>query len=91
FVKDAGSYSKKVVDDLLDQITGGDHSRTLFQLKQRRNVPMKPPDEAKVGDTLGDSSSSVLEFMSMKSYPDVSVDISMLSSLGPAIYHVMLY
>ncbi|PNI27686.1 BRD9 isoform 18, partial [Pan troglodytes] len=26
-------------------------------------------------------SSSVLEFMSMKSYPDVSVDISMLSSL----------
>ncbi|EAX08191.1 bromodomain containing 9, isoform CRA_e [Homo sapiens] len=81
FVKDAGSYSKKVVDDLLDQITGGDHSRTLFQLKQRRNVPMKPPDEAKVGDTLGDSSSSVLEFMSMKSYPDVSVDISMLSSL----------
>ncbi|XP_055101591.1 bromodomain-containing protein 9 isoform X6 [Symphalangus syndactylus] len=82
FVKDAGSYSKKVVDDLLDQITGGDHSRTLFQLKQRRNVPMKPPDEAKVGDTLGDSSGSVLEFMSMKSYPDVSVDISVLSSLG---------
>ncbi|XP_055223725.2 bromodomain-containing protein 9 isoform X4 [Gorilla gorilla gorilla] len=82
FVKDAGSYSKKVVDDLLDQITGGDHSRTLFQLKQRRNVPLKPPDEAKAGDTLGDSSSSVLEFMSMKSYPDVSVDISMLSSLG---------
>ncbi|XP_055223726.2 bromodomain-containing protein 9 isoform X7 [Gorilla gorilla gorilla] len=81
FVKDAGSYSKKVVDDLLDQITGGDHSRTLFQLKQRRNVPLKPPDEAKAGDTLGDSSSSVLEFMSMKSYPDVSVDISMLSSL----------
>nr|XP_030859072.2 bromodomain-containing protein 9 isoform X5 [Gorilla gorilla gorilla] len=82
FVKDAGSYSKKVVDDLLDQITGGDHSRTLFQLKQRRNIPLKPPDEAKAGDTLGDSSSSVLEFMSMKSYPDVSVDISMLSSLG---------
>ncbi|XP_055146054.1 LOW QUALITY PROTEIN: bromodomain-containing protein 9-like [Symphalangus syndactylus] len=82
FVKDAGSYSKKVVDDLLDQITGGDHSKTLFQLKQRRNVPMKPPDEAKVGDTLGDSSGSVLEFMSMKSYPDLSVDISMLSSLG---------
>ncbi|XP_045249382.2 bromodomain-containing protein 9 isoform X2 [Macaca thibetana thibetana] len=82
FVKDAGSYSKKVVDDLLDQITGGDHSRTLFQLKQRRNVPMKPPDEAKVGDALGDSSGSVLDFMSLKSYPDVSVDISMLSSLG---------
>ncbi|XP_078221839.1 bromodomain-containing protein 9 isoform X35 [Callithrix jacchus] len=82
FVKDAGSYSKKVVDDLLDQITGGDHSRTLFQLKQRRNVPMKPPDEAKVGDALGDGGGSVLDFMSMKPYPDVSLDISMLSSLG---------
>lgn len=34
FVKDAGSYSKKMVDDLLDQITGGDHSRMLFQLRQ---------------------------------------------------------
>ncbi|XP_045249386.2 bromodomain-containing protein 9 isoform X8 [Macaca fascicularis] len=49
---------------------------------KRRNVPMKPPDEAKVGDALGDSSGSVLDFMSLKSYPDVSVDISMLSSLG---------
>lgn len=33
-MKDAGSYSKKMVDDLLDQITGGDHSRMLLQLKQ---------------------------------------------------------
>ncbi|XP_048224088.1 bromodomain-containing protein 9 isoform X2 [Perognathus longimembris pacificus] len=82
FVKDAGSYSKKMVDDLLDQITGGDHSRMLFQLKQRRSVPMRPADEVKVGDALGDGSGSVLDFMSMKSYSDVSLDISMLSSLG---------
>uniref|UniRef100_A0A8C4MQX0 Bromodomain-containing protein 9 n=1 Tax=Equus asinus asinus TaxID=83772 RepID=A0A8C4MQX0_EQUAS len=81
FVKDAGSYSKKMVDDLLDQITGGDHSRMLFQLRQRRNVPVKPPDEIKAGDSLGDGS-SVLDFMSMKSYSDVSLDISILSSLG---------
>ncbi|XP_014590434.1 bromodomain-containing protein 9 isoform X4 [Equus przewalskii] len=81
FVKDAGSYSKKMVDDLLDQITGGDHSRMLFQLRQRRNVPVKPPDEVKAGDSLGDGG-SVLDFMSMKSYSDVSLDISMLSSLG---------
>ncbi|XP_028909692.1 bromodomain-containing protein 9 isoform X2 [Ornithorhynchus anatinus] len=82
FVKDSGSYSKKIVDDLLDQITGGDHSKTIYQLKQRRNIPMKPPDEVKIGDSMGDSSSSVLDFMSMKSYSDVSLDISMLSSLG---------
>lgn len=81
FVKDAGSYSKRMVDDLLDQITGGDHSRMLFQLRQRRNVAMKPSDEVKTGDSLGDGG-SVLDFMSMKSYSDVSLDISMLSSLG---------
>lgn len=33
------------------------------------------------GDSLGDGG-SVLDFMSMKSYSDVSLDISMLSSLG---------
>lgn len=42
FVKDAGSYSRKLVDDLLDQITGGDHSRLLFQLRQV-GVPRRPP------------------------------------------------
>ncbi|CAO2601778.1 Bromodomain-containing protein 9 [Lemmus lemmus] len=67
FVKDAGSYSKKMVDDLLDQIIGGDNSRMIFQ---------------KVGDPLGDSGGPVLDFMSMKPYPDVSLDVSMLSSLG---------
>ncbi|XP_006227849.1 bromodomain-containing protein 9 isoform X1 [Rattus norvegicus] len=82
FVKDAGSYSKKMVDDLLDQITGGDHSRMIFQLKQRRSIPMRPADEMKVGDPLGDSGGPVLDFMSMKQYPDVSLDVSMLSSLG---------
>ncbi|XP_022368111.1 bromodomain-containing protein 9 isoform X3 [Enhydra lutris kenyoni] len=81
FVKDAGSYSRKLVDDLLDQITGGDHSRLLFQLRQRRNVPAKPPDDVKAGDSLGDGG-SVLDFMSMKSYSDASLDISALGSLG---------
>ncbi|XP_072461444.1 bromodomain-containing protein 9 isoform X14 [Notamacropus eugenii] len=69
FVKDSGSYSKKIVDDLLDQITGGDHSKIIYQLKQ-------------IGDSVGENNSSVLDFMSMKSYSDVSLDISMLSSLG---------
>ncbi|XP_032482518.1 bromodomain-containing protein 9 isoform X2 [Phocoena sinus] len=81
FVKDAGSYSKKLVDDLLDQITGGDHSRMLFQLRQRRSVPTKPLDEVKVGDPLGDGGST-LDFMAMKSYSDVSLDISVLGCLG---------
>ncbi|KAB0356545.1 hypothetical protein FD754_000701 [Muntiacus muntjak] len=81
FVKDAGSYSKKLVDDLLDQITGGDHSRMLFRLRQRRSVPMKPPDEVKAGDPLGDGGST-LDFMAMKPCSDVSLDISVLGCLG---------
>nr|XP_014333384.1 PREDICTED: bromodomain-containing protein 9 [Bos mutus] len=83
FVKDAGSYSKKLVDDLLDQITGGDHSRMLFRLRQggRRSIPMKPLDEVKAGDPLGDGSST-LDFMAMKPYSDVSLDISVLGCLG---------
>ncbi|XP_075601336.1 bromodomain-containing protein 9 isoform X9 [Balearica regulorum gibbericeps] len=106
FVKDAGNYSKKIVDDLLDQITSGDHSKTIYQLKQRRNIPVKPLDEVKVlpvlikeehklrntcpdsskqimvGESAGDSNTSDLDFLSMKPYSDVSLDISMLSSLG---------
>uniref|UniRef100_A0A8C6X7H4 Bromodomain-containing protein 9 n=1 Tax=Naja naja TaxID=35670 RepID=A0A8C6X7H4_NAJNA len=82
FVKDSGSYSKKIVDDLLDQITGGDHSKSIYQLKQRRNIPMKPPDDLKIGEAIGDNNNSVLDFLSMKTYSDMSLDISMLSSLG---------
>ncbi|XP_061202299.1 bromodomain-containing protein 9 isoform X2 [Neopsephotus bourkii] len=105
FVKDAGNYSKKIVDDLLDQITSGDHSKTMYQLKQRRNIPVKPLDEVKVlpvlikeehklRNTCPDSSKQImvkwfmysntsdLDFLSMKPYSDVSLDISMLSSLG---------
>ncbi|XP_053913282.1 bromodomain-containing protein 9 isoform X14 [Cuculus canorus] len=129
FVKDAGNYSKKIVDDLLDQITSGDHSKTIYQLKQRRNIPVKSLDEVKVsmqtsqnmimfcsglgsdhgkpvlpvlikeehklcntcpdsskqimiGESAGDSNTSDLDFLSMKPYSDVSLDISMLSSLG---------
>uniref|UniRef100_A0A8C6FR05 Bromodomain-containing protein 9 n=1 Tax=Moschus moschiferus TaxID=68415 RepID=A0A8C6FR05_MOSMO len=81
FVKDAGSYSKKLVDDLLDQITGGDHSRMLFRLRQRRSVPMKPPDEVKAGDPLGDSGSTS-DFTATRPYSGVSLDISVLGCLG---------
>ena len=35
-----------------------------------------------VGEPIGDNTSSVLDFLSMKPYSDVSLDISMLSSLG---------
>ncbi|KAM9308239.1 bromodomain-containing protein 9 [Gastrophryne carolinensis] len=82
FVKNCGGYAKKMVNDMLDQITEGDHSKILYQLKQRRNIPSRPPDDLKTGDSSGDGNNSVLDFMSMKSYADVSLEMSMLNSLG---------
>ncbi|XP_036776139.2 bromodomain-containing protein 9 isoform X12 [Manis pentadactyla] len=58
-----------------------DRISRLLPGSKRRNVPAKPPDEVRAGDSLGEGS-SVLDFMSVKSYSDVSLDISMLGSLG---------
>ncbi|XP_027869136.1 bromodomain-containing protein 9 [Xiphophorus couchianus] len=92
FVKGCGSVTKHWVDDLLDKMTGGDHLKAVSQIRQKRNIMLKP-DETKSsicdmqmsdGTGLGESS-SVLDFMSMKSYPDMSLDISMLNPLGKTV------
>ncbi|XP_066498985.1 bromodomain-containing protein 9 isoform X3 [Hoplias malabaricus] len=79
FVKDCGSFTKRLVDDLLDKMTGGDHSKAVFQIRQKRNLPV---DEVKSSlcDLQGADegvmdSSSVLDFMSLKNYPDMSLDM----------------
>uniref|UniRef100_A0A3P8SL67 Bromodomain-containing protein 9 n=1 Tax=Amphiprion percula TaxID=161767 RepID=A0A3P8SL67_AMPPE len=81
FVKGCGSVTKRWVDGLLDKMTAGDHTKAVNQIRQKRNMTLKP-DETNTG--LGESS-SVLDFMSMKSYPDMSLDISMLNSLGKSV------
>uniref|UniRef100_A0ACB8FTY6 Uncharacterized protein n=1 Tax=Sphaerodactylus townsendi TaxID=933632 RepID=A0ACB8FTY6_9SAUR len=48
--------------------------------KLRHTCPDAPKHSA-IGESIGDSTSSVLDFLSMKPY-DISLDISMLSSLG---------
>lgn len=53
--------------DWLDLLTGGDHAKMIFQLKQMRSTHC-PSDEVKVGDSLGAVSISVLDFMSKTSY-----------------------
>ncbi|XP_056142176.1 bromodomain-containing protein 9 isoform X2 [Lampris incognitus] len=92
FVKDCGSITKHMVDGLLDKMTAGDHTKAVNQIHQKRNMPLKP-DEAKTnicdmqmadGSGLGESG-SVLDFMSIKNYPDMSLDISMLNSLGKPV------
>uniref|UniRef100_A0A3Q1F7J3 Bromodomain-containing protein 9 n=1 Tax=Acanthochromis polyacanthus TaxID=80966 RepID=A0A3Q1F7J3_9TELE len=78
FVKGCGSVTKRWVDGLLDKMTAGDHTKAVNQIRQKRNITLKP-DETK------SKSSSVLDFMSMKNYPDMSLDISMLNSLGKSV------
>ncbi|GLD63465.1 bromodomain-containing protein 9 isoform X4 [Lates japonicus] len=92
FVKGCGSVTKRWVDGLLDKMTAGDHTKAVNQIRQKRNI-MQKPDEAKsnicdiqLGDSTGlGEGSSVLDFMSMKNYPDMSLDISMLNSLGKSV------
>ncbi|XP_026228875.1 bromodomain-containing protein 9 [Anabas testudineus] len=92
FVKGCGSVTKHWVDGLLDKMTAGDHIKSVSQIRQKRNIMLKP-DETKsnicdmqMSDStgLGDSG-SVLDFMSMKSYPDMSLEMSMLNSLGKTV------
>ncbi|KAG5271775.1 hypothetical protein AALO_G00183870 [Alosa alosa] len=92
FVKGCGGITKKLVDELLDKMTGGDHSKSVFQIRQKRNMSATP-DETKTnisdmqqdGSGTSGESSSMLDFMSMKSYPDMSLDISMLNNLGKTV------
>uniref|UniRef100_A0A3B4YAL1 Bromodomain-containing protein 9 n=1 Tax=Seriola lalandi dorsalis TaxID=1841481 RepID=A0A3B4YAL1_SERLL len=86
FVKGCGSVTKRWVDGLLDKMTTGDHIKAVNQIRQKRNMMLKP-DETKsniYSTGLGESG-SVLDFMSMKNYPDMSLDISMLNSLGKTV------
>ncbi|KAM7383572.1 hypothetical protein PAMP_003212 [Pampus punctatissimus] len=92
FVKGCGSVTKRWVDRLLDKMTAGDHTKAVNQIRQKRNMMLKP-DETKSnicdiqmadGAGLGESG-SVLDFMSIKNYPDMSLDISMLNSLGKTV------
>ncbi|KAJ8354374.1 hypothetical protein SKAU_G00219410 [Synaphobranchus kaupii] len=93
FVKGCGCFTKKLVDGLLDKMTGSDHSKAVFQIRQKRNMVMKPDEiksslcDMQVGDGSGMSgeSSSVLDFMSMKTYSDMSLDMSLLSNLGKTV------
>uniref|UniRef100_A0A8C4F386 Bromodomain-containing protein 9 n=1 Tax=Dicentrarchus labrax TaxID=13489 RepID=A0A8C4F386_DICLA len=73
FVKGCGSVTKHWVDGLLDKMTAGDHTKAVGQIRQMSDAT-----------GLGESG-SVLDFMSMKNYPDMSLDISMLNSLGKTV------
>lgn len=90
FVKGCGNITKCWVDGLLDKMTASDHTKAVNQIRQKRNIMLKP-DETKTsicdmqmadGAGLGESS-LVLDFM--KTYPEMPLDISMLNSLGKTV------
>ncbi|XP_041039329.1 bromodomain-containing protein 9 isoform X2 [Carcharodon carcharias] len=118
FVKDCGSSTKKMVDDLLNQITAGEHSKAVYHLSQKRNIEQKAskdinmsldevqapaifikeepklqpacPEASKpimAGGANGSASDNRtgLDFIPVKSYSDVSLDISLLNSLGKIV------
>ncbi|XP_078054104.1 bromodomain-containing protein 9 isoform X1 [Mustelus asterias] len=118
FVKDCGNSTKKMVDDLLNQITAGEHSKAVYHLSQTRNIEQKAskdinmsldevqaptifikeepklqpacPEASKpimagaANGSAGDNRSG-LDFIPVKSYSDVSLDISLLNSLGKVV------
>ncbi|KAM8871237.1 bromodomain-containing protein 9 [Spinachia spinachia] len=92
FVKGCGGVTRRWVDRLLDTMTAGDHTKAVNQIRQKRNIALIPEEtksnicdiQMADGTGLGDSG-SVLDFMSMKNYPDMSLELSLLSSLGKAV------
>lgn len=87
FVKGCGSLTKRLVDDLLNKMTVGDHSKAIIQIRQKRNLPIDDTKSSLCDLPGPDGSSieagSVLDFMSMKSYPDMSLDL--LNTLGKCV------
>uniref|UniRef100_A0A8C7MN00 Bromodomain-containing protein 9 n=1 Tax=Oncorhynchus kisutch TaxID=8019 RepID=A0A8C7MN00_ONCKI len=79
FVKGCGNVTKRLVDGLLDKMTAGDHSKAVYQIRQ-----MCVFAQMADGTGLGEGSSA-LDFMSMKSYSDMSLEMSMLNSLGKSV------
>uniref|UniRef100_A0A4W5Q1E9 Bromodomain-containing protein 9 n=1 Tax=Hucho hucho TaxID=62062 RepID=A0A4W5Q1E9_9TELE len=91
FVKGCGNVTKRLVDGLLDKMTAGDHSKAVYQIRQKRNMALPDLTKSNIydmqvadGTGLGEGS-SVLDFMSMKSYSDMSLEMSMLNSLGKSV------
>ncbi|XP_053343538.1 bromodomain-containing protein 9 isoform X3 [Clarias gariepinus] len=79
FVKDCGGFTKRFVDDLLDKMTANDHSKAIYQIRQKRNMPVDESKSALCDMQSADEaimdSRSVLDFMGLKNYPDMTLDM----------------
>uniref|UniRef100_UPI00358E8406 bromodomain-containing protein 9-like n=1 Tax=Myxine glutinosa TaxID=7769 RepID=UPI00358E8406 len=84
FVNGCGEYAARVVDNLLDAFTGGDHSKTLRVLEEKRR-PLVDGMETKLPEETGNLASDIVENADTFSSDVVdfaSFEMSLLSSFG---------
>uniref|UniRef100_A0A8C4WUE7 Bromo domain-containing protein n=1 Tax=Eptatretus burgeri TaxID=7764 RepID=A0A8C4WUE7_EPTBU len=83
FVNGCGEYAARVVDNLLDAFTGGDHSKTLRVLEQKRR-PLIDRMETKLPEETGNLASDVqnADTFSSDAVDFASFEMSLLSSFG---------
>ncbi|EPB74955.1 hypothetical protein ANCCEY_05931, partial [Ancylostoma ceylanicum] len=65
-VEDAGEHFIKVVDDLLDTLTDGEHSRAMIELKKKEVPAVKPKDNEDISELLSE----------VESLENLGVDVS---------------
>lgn len=70
-VSDAGAHFIKVVDDLLDTLTDGEHSRAMAELKDRNEVDTKVKDVEDIGELLDE----------VESLENLGVDVSFVQEI----------
>ncbi|KHJ80105.1 hypothetical protein OESDEN_20228 [Oesophagostomum dentatum] len=69
-VEDAGDHFIKVVDDLLDTLTDGEHSRTMVELK-KKEPEVKPKENGDISELLSE----------VESLENLGVDVSFVKDI----------
>ncbi|XP_041455209.1 bromodomain-containing protein 7-like isoform X2 [Lytechinus variegatus] len=89
YVKDSGDHVTKMVDNLLDSLTNGEHSKTKEQIRQNQELKEFQAGLGEPGSQLTDGASGGLtstqgvkiDFESLKSLADEGIDMSFLPAL----------
>lgn len=87
YVKDSGDYVTKMVDNLLDSLTNGEHTKTKEQSRRNRDgtdTPNASGDSGKLSDSTVASAPNQdgkIDYDSLKSLADEGIDMSFLTDL----------
>ncbi|XP_059489353.1 bromodomain-containing protein 7 [Neocloeon triangulifer] len=82
FARDS-DYALHMVDELLDILTGGEHSKTVAQLPARQKPPPAPtpPEPTKVEADLTKPAKVEVDVNALKGLSDLGIDMNFLDSL----------